>query len=92
MKTNSTTVFEVAESLLPEELHRSFDCALPLGWTDVYQKKTGRQASGHFVWLYDGLAASFGRPFPLTADAREGLLEFNKSAGTCYPTTQRSKI
>ena len=86
------TLVEVADSMLPRELHRKYDTALPQPWVDELDKFTGFDARGSFVWLYDRFGAIFGRPFPLTANGRRALLEYNIATGSEYLTTQRVEI
>lgn len=45
----------------------TFDYALPQSWCETVEEHTGIWPVPHFVWLYDEKAASFGRPYPLTA-------------------------
>jgi len=50
----------------------TFDYALPQTWVDEHFTDEQRQAAvGSFVWLYDGKAKLFGRPFPITSEGRK---------------------
>ena len=76
------TVSELAESILPE--NSSFDCALPQPWVN-YMIDRNMDPRGSFVWLYDDKGAIFGRPFPLTGEARKHLVHYNVLNGTQFP-------
>lgn len=80
------TLGELAESKLPQELHKKFDYALPQEWVDFMQRTLVEDPRGQFVWLYDEEGAIFGRPYPLTDAARVMLHWYNKEAGTLYPS------
>ena len=62
--TNKTlTVKEVAVGLGMN----NFDIALPLEWTKPFEKMTGANPYGHFVWCYD-MNSTWGEPMAVTVE------------------------
>lgn len=55
----------------------TFDYAIPQGWIEDYWAVTGEVDRPAVVWSYDG-AATFGRPFALTAKAYRALETFER--------------
>lgn len=71
-----TTIGDLTEQI--PELHApgvAFDTALPLDWTDEYSDLMGGHFPLEFVWIYVP-GSAFGRPFPLTEEARHNLQLF----------------
>ncbi len=51
----------------------TFDWAMPQDWAVEFNKATKFSPSGQIVWLYDDHGRMFGRPYPLTDEARKHL-------------------
>lgn len=43
----------------------TYDCALPQGWVDLVEERTGTSPVGHVVWLYPQ-GHLMGYPMPVT--------------------------
>jgi len=67
------TVKEAAEIILGKDA--TWDGALPQDWVNEFKRKTGVYMPGQCVWYYpkEGEGRTFGRPVPLTDEAREAL-------------------
>lgn len=77
------TVGEMADLLLPDS---PWDGATPRGTWDL------TNGAEPFVWAYDDVAPSGGRPFPLTRDGCQKLRAHNDAEGTCYPMLDRTLV
>lgn len=56
----------------------TFDTALPQEWVDDVYAKTGVYPAPIFVWVYDQQARYWGRPYPLTDEARALLARYEE--------------
>lgn len=83
-----------AVEMLGLEKSGSVDYALPQDWCDDFKEATKSSAHPNgvypvncFVWHYPykGEGGIFGRPVPLTVEAKELLALYNKRRGTNYP-------
>lgn len=84
MWTYGKTVGDLVKDLRLEE-DGSFDYAMPQPWCEEFERITGEWPIGQFVWYYDKGHSVFGRPYPLTDNARWLLSKYNKQANTDYP-------
>jgi hypothetical protein len=57
---------------------QTFDTSLPQGWYDRFTKVMGINPFGRFVWGYPE-GSLFGEPLPLTQEAADWLVEFEKT-------------
>jgi len=55
----------------------TYDTALPQDYVNEVYEKTGFYLPGEAVWLYDNGGFVFGRPFPLSVQARKAIADFD---------------
>lgn len=82
-----------AVEMLGLESKGSVDYAVPQDWADDFKRLTGIYPGNCFVWFYpnDGESGIFGYPYPLTIEAKELLVRFNRLARTSYPIPEYPK-
>lgn len=59
----------------------TYDTALPQGWVDDVEDKTGQNPCPHFVWSYQEEGGVWGRPFPITEAGKLILKIYNYLEG-----------
>lgn len=56
---------------------KTYDYAVPIDWVTDVKERIGMWPV-HFVWLYDEQARTFGRPYPLTDEAKDILKRYEE--------------
>ena len=82
-----------AVELLKLEEKGAVDYALPQQFADNFKEFTGVYPINCFVWFYpnEGPHYIFGIPYPLTVEAKELLVRYNRLARTSYPIPKYPK-
>lgn len=70
-------VYGLERRELWDKYNIEFDYAIPEPWLRDLLEKTGvdRHVGMFFIWMYDG-AHHFGRPFPLSVEAKQALEQY----------------